>query len=168
MAYDAKAVANMFLDLAAKDGTKLTPMKLQKLVFYAHGWNLGLRGEPLIADEVQAWQYGPVVPALYHEFKRYGSGAITEHATEFNLDDFEFVAPSIPKTDTKSRELISRIWDVYGKFSGIQLSELTHQEGTPWSTTLREAEDVRNAVIPPEVMRTYFAARIAKKDASRE
>ncbi|MCC7437458.1 MAG: DUF4065 domain-containing protein [Armatimonadetes bacterium] len=63
--YDSRIVGNSFLDIALKDGTALTPMKLLKLVYIAHGWHLGIMGKPLISDEVQAWKYGPVIPKLY-------------------------------------------------------------------------------------------------------
>jgi len=44
-------------------------MKLQKLVYYAHGWHLALNNEPLIDEQVECWQYGPVISSLFHEFK---------------------------------------------------------------------------------------------------
>jgi len=48
MAYDAKIVANYFLDLADRDHVFVSPLKLQKLVYLAHGWSLALRGRPLL------------------------------------------------------------------------------------------------------------------------
>ena len=63
--HDSNKIANEFLRLAKESGQSLTPMQLLKLVFIAHGWMLGLYGEPLISDDVQAWKYGPVIPDLY-------------------------------------------------------------------------------------------------------
>ncbi|WP_131993555.1 type II toxin-antitoxin system antitoxin SocA domain-containing protein [Dokdonella fugitiva] len=40
-------------------------MQLLKLVYLCHAWTLGLLGRPLLREEVQAWRYGPVFPALY-------------------------------------------------------------------------------------------------------
>ena len=81
MAYEAKAIANYFLEKAKAEGNSLTPMQVQKLVYFAHGWYLGLFGEPLIKESVQAWSYGPVIPSLYQEFKRFGNQGIDELAT---------------------------------------------------------------------------------------
>ena len=57
-------IAVEFLELA-KNQThykEITTMQLLKLVYIAHGWMLGLYDKPLISDEVEAWQYGPVIP----------------------------------------------------------------------------------------------------------
>lgn len=53
MTVEALAIANEFIDLAAEREEQLTPMKLQKLVYYAHGWWLGLTSQPL------AWRGNP-------------------------------------------------------------------------------------------------------------
>src|SRR5699024_341384 len=69
--HDSKVVANRFLKLAQEAGDTLTPMQLLKLVYIAHGWMLGLNGRPLIRDDVQAWQYGPVIPRLYNAVRSF-------------------------------------------------------------------------------------------------
>src|SRR5262245_29920187 len=74
--YSALAVANYFLDLAKAKGLALDPMKLQKMIFFAHGWSLALYDEKLIDEPIQAWQYGPVVQSVYHEFKSFGAARI--------------------------------------------------------------------------------------------
>src|SRR5947209_3400405 len=80
MPYDAKAIANYFLDLAEAEAKSLTPMKLQKLVYYAHGWHLALTGRPLLDEEIQAWSFGPVIRSLYNEFREFGAEPITRRA----------------------------------------------------------------------------------------
>ena len=69
-------VANWFLDRADKDGKPLDPMKLQKLIYFAHGWHLALTSKPLINEHPEAWAYGPVIPSIYHRFKKYGRDAV--------------------------------------------------------------------------------------------
>ena len=59
-----EGVANAFLKKSQKDGTIITQMKLQKLVYIAHGWMLGLSGKPLVNQEPEAWERGPVFPQL--------------------------------------------------------------------------------------------------------
>ena len=38
----------------------LTPLKLQKILYYAQGWSYVWDGVPLFEEEFEAWQYGPV------------------------------------------------------------------------------------------------------------
>lgn len=167
MSYDAKAVANYFLDVAADHNSSLTPMKLQKLIFFAHGWFLAVYDEPLIADQIEAWQFGPVVPSIYHEFKHARSGAISTKATEFDYSDFELVEPSVPKTDKSSRELMHKVWRTYGKLTGVQLSNLTHLPGTPWANARANLEgDGRNVPIDDESIKTHFKALAERNRAA--
>lgn len=158
MAYNAKAVANYFLQLAKDKGTSLTPMKLQKLVYFAHGWNLALHEEPLIADTIEAWKFGPVVPSLYREFKYFGNGVITAFANELDLEEFDIVEPKIPDDDVQAKALIVRIMETYGSLSAIQLSKMTHLNDAPWYRVRQDSGDVgrSNAPIHEELIRDYF------------
>ncbi|HLK12366.1 MAG TPA: type II toxin-antitoxin system antitoxin SocA domain-containing protein [Candidatus Binatia bacterium] len=158
MPYSAKAIANWFLK---RD--ELSPMKLQKLVYFAHGWKLGLRGTPLINEEIEAWDYGPVVPDLYHEFKQFGSAPITAFATRWKLDDGKprLVQPLVPPDAVDTQALLRRIWKVYGHKTGGQLSAITHLPDSPWSQIRREC-NTRGAVIPNERIAAYFK-RLAQR-----
>lgn len=170
MPHDSKAVANFFLDIARAEGKDLSPMKLQKLVYFAHGWFLGLSDEPLIDEQVEAWPYGPVIPSLYHEFKRFGNEPITEPASELDFDDSlpggcAFRTPSIednPAGNLKyTREFLKRVWDIYGVYTATQLSNLTHEPGTPWDQLLRRYNGhlPKSTDIPQETIRDYFKSQ---------
>lgn len=151
--YSAKAVANAFLDIAESEGAKIAPMKMQKLVYIAHGWALGLLSKPFINEEIQAWKYGPVIEDLYHEFKRYGSNYICHKATNMSLDQQSLKivqeTPSLAVEDTEAFQLVKKIWDVYGKFTGPQLSNITHMKDTPWDTVFNGEHQrvITNSVI---------------------
>lgn len=157
MAYPAIAVANEFRH-AAK-GESLSPMKLQKLVYYAHGWYLALHDEPLIEEQVEAWQFGPVVPELYRQFKYCGDGDITRPATELGggLKSYE---PRIKdENDMSSRhalDVIQSVWSAYGEYSATKLSNATHKPGSPWSKTY--SPGCRSVVIQNELIKDYFKA----------
>ena len=160
MGHSAKAIANAMLDVAREHGASVTPLKLQKLVYIAHGWSLGLTGEPLVMDQVpEAWQYGPVFPSLYHEFKEFGKDPITSKATDFNIGSefsFDVVEPFVPENDTYTWALLRKIWDQYGKYGGVALSELTHRAGTPWEQVWSKSGGVKNAVIPQDVVKRHY------------
>ena len=160
MPYTTKSIANFFIELAEASGEKLSPMKLQKLVYYAVGWYAGYTGKPLVDDAVEAWQYGPVFPSLYQEFKRFGSGAITEKAVEF-ADGFQRRVVQ-PPSDPNVRQFLSNVWASYGKYTAITLSEMTHASDSPWDRTWQNAKGVRNADIPFEVIEQHFKEAVAK------
>lgn len=122
---ESVTVANRFLDLAKRRGDTLTPMQVLKLVYIAHGWMLGLYGRPLISDEIQAWQYGPVIPRLYNAMRRFKSSPVEGPLPERGPGDL----------DANEASIVDQVYDIYGAMSGPALSRLTHAEGTPWAMT---------------------------------
>jgi uncharacterized phage-associated protein len=157
--YSPKSIANYFLDLARASGESITPMKLQKLVYYAHGWYAGQMGKPLINEAVEAWQYGPVIPSLYHEFKQFGASVITRKACEFDGSKFQEV--SLPE-DPSIRKFLENIWGSYGRYTGITLSEMTHATGSPWDTTWNECQGMHGADISFDRIQQHFRAVVEK------
>ena len=160
MPYTAKQVANEFLVLAREDGKPLTPMQLQKLVYFAYGWYLAITGERLINERVEAWQWGPVIPSLYSEFKRFGSDAITDLARDIAQRPYRMSAGD-PLKYGEAMLIIKRVWDIYGKYNASQLSGMTHEPNSPWSQT--PEKDVKGTDISDEVIAEYFRS-LAKNE----
>jgi uncharacterized phage-associated protein len=165
MPYSPKAIANYFLDLARANGDSISPMKLQKLVYYANGWYAGYTGNSLINEAVEAWQYGPVIPSLYHEFKRFGGGPITSKACDFDPSNLEFVEVPLP-ADTSILAFLANVWTSYGKYTGLKLSEMTHAQGGPWDETWKHAQGVKGADIPLSLIVEHFRVAIDKSKAA--
>jgi uncharacterized phage-associated protein len=138
MAYSAMAVANAFIS-RAKEGKlpALTPMKLQKLLYFAQSWSLAQEGEALFDDFFCRWKYGPVIPSLYHDFKEYGANAITGQGGHFVEREGKLlrVTPYVGEDDRETWSLIDDIIRVYGEYSGAQLSAITHQPDSAWTVT---------------------------------
>lgn len=126
LGHQSRDVAKYLLWLARQANDPLTPMQLLKLVYLCHGWMLGLHGRPLITEPIEAWAYGPVVPSVYQAYKKYGSGSISE-CPEIEPQGF----------DGDERKVMAQVFAGYGKYSGIQLSQLTHQQNSPWSLTFQ-------------------------------
>jgi len=160
-----EAIANFFIDRAlAGECDDLSQMKLQKLAYYAHGWSLGLRGQPLFAEPVQAWRYGPVILSLRREFRDVGRDPIRRKAREVSYEDGRFreYEPEVTP-ETEEVELLAGVWDIYKDFTPIQLANLTHRPGTPWSQVASHYRGniPKGITIPNELMKEYFA-RCAK------
>ena len=148
MAYSAIKVANEFLRLARMSAPPqpITPLKLIKLVYIANGWSLALLNEPLVSESAEAWAYGPVMPSLYRAIRSYRSFPVTDL----------IVNDSDPQeVDGEDAELINAVFLAYGKLSGIQLSNMTHLPGTPWSDTWSHGAG-RNVIIPPELIAQHY------------
>jgi uncharacterized phage-associated protein len=157
MIYSAKSIANEFLNLAQEKGEGLSPMKLQKLVYYAHGWYVGMTGKRLINEEIEAWKFGPVIPSLYQEFRKYGSSPIQEQATEIvglETTGFKIRDVSTPESD-EIKKFIKNVWNAYGKFTAIALSDMTHAVDSPWDKTFKDSETI-NRDIPFELIKSHF------------
>ncbi len=183
-AYDPRAIANHFLDIAESKRVghgalqdDLTPLKLQKLVYFAHGWNLALKGEPLIDEQVEAWTHGPVIPSLYFAFRNHGNQPIDAKYVDveyaYAMDGTPFVRsrhePSLrdhPGQEAYTRSLLDRIWEVYGHCTASQLSTMTHQPGTPWDTVVKKwgGKVPRGTDISMESIKAYFEELASAKE----
>lgn len=146
----AKQVADYFLSLVDDEvGDALSNLKLQKLVYYAQGFHLALEGEPLFAETIEAWEHGPVIPALYRGLQQHGPEPVPAPLNGVNRTEYpEHV-----------RELLDEVYSVYGQFSAWKLRNMTHEE-RPW----REAYDRGPAsAIELDVMKDYFATLVNAK-----
>jgi len=117
----AMVVAKYILHQRNQQSRETTPLDLLKLVDLAHGWFLGIYGNPLIQEAVYAWPYGPVVPVIYETFRSYRGDPI-DLVPANNCNDL----------DSKQRAVIDETLRVYGDLSSWQLSAITHQPGSPW------------------------------------
>lgn len=123
--YKSLAVANYLLDKAKSNGNTLTPMQLIKLAYIAHGWMLGKYQAALLLEPVEAWQYGPVIPSIYHAVKHFRSSPVE------SIDGYSQYAP-IQFTDNE-KEIMDIVYNKYAKYDGLILSSATHQPQSPWS-----------------------------------
>ncbi len=153
------AVANAMLTLALAQKAPPTQMKLQKLLYFAHGWHLALYDAPLVDETFQAWPYGPVLPTVYHEFKSFGVLGITTLGTEIvslPTGELNWVPPVIADLTGIVQPLLEKIWEVFGTYSGGQLSDMTHAKGSPWKQIHDRYGDTRNVAIPDDLIKDYF------------
>ena len=140
---------------------RISPLKLQKLIYFSHGWHLAFEDKPLIDELVQAWQFGPVIESIYHEFKEYGSGNINKFATIYDPDSKRFVKAMMESNDTSTKEILNEIWIAYGKRTAIQLSNATHLPGTPWYQTYRI---IGANVIDNDLIKKYFKSKLEESN----
>lgn len=136
---DAKEFANLLLDWAQEICVAVTPMKLQKILYYCHADFLSFHGVALIADDFEAWQFGPVISSVFQEFKVYSGEPISGRARRFNpiTASTEEAPPSIL---AEIEDDIKSIFNVYIRFSATNLSHMSHVENGPWCEALSRFE----------------------------
>lgn len=109
----------------------LTQLSLYKITYFAHGWYLVETGEPLIAQDFEAWRLGPVVKVLRDEFSKFHDNPITLRAQK--LDIFTGIRSLVsPELNPSDANFVSDIFDAYHIHDAWKLSEMTHETGSPW------------------------------------
>jgi len=72
----SRHVANSVLQACRARGIKdITPLKLQKLIYFLHGWHLAFTDKPAVSERFLAWRYGPVLDSIYREFRHFAISA---------------------------------------------------------------------------------------------
>lgn len=155
--YPATTIANEFLRHAAEDGESITHMKLQKLVYLAHGFYLAISGgDPLIKEKIRAWKYGPVINEMYAAFSKYGGEPVQKPYKTYAVQDGKigFVAAGLDDDDEDelANAVVHRVWSVYGNRSAIELSAMTHRPGSPYRTAVSQGR----RVIPRQIILDNF------------
>ena len=104
----------------------------------------------MIREHVNAWQYGPVIPEIYHRFKAYG-------AKQINFADLpESKEPD--SFDKESKDILHEVVDSFASFTGGQLSELSHRNGSPWHKVWYDSRgnEVRGAIINDDLIKSHY------------
>ena len=52
-----------------ESGSTITPLKLQKILYYAQGYYLAMYDEALFPEDFQAWAHGPANEQIYEKYK---------------------------------------------------------------------------------------------------
>lgn len=145
MAYDVNEIAKKIISKVDLDaGDAMTNLKLQKLLYYMQGFHLAMFDKPLFDNEIEAWMYGPVVPAVYENYSPQGKNLLynEEGYTPIQLQDEE-------------EDLFNQVYEAYGQFSAVKLMNMTHDE-TPW----KSVEIGKGNIISHKLLKDYFITRL--------
>lgn len=144
--HDSRAVANRIIEITDEKGVLVTLLHLIKLVYFAHGWHLGLHHRPLIRHTVEAWKYGPVIHEVYDAFRPKPPQSVRAPVVRQKGYKGKFT----PEEDL----VITWVCKKYSAMSPAALTRLTHIPGSPW-------DQVRGhgyyAKIPNGLMEKYFS-----------
>lgn len=155
--YNPLVISNYFIEKSISDidyANDLTIMKLLKMVYISHGWFLAYNDRPLISDAVLAWRYGPVIVKIYNAFKHYGKSPVSSLV---DISGNNYISSSeLPNENMQ--KFLEPIWENYKKYSGLELSSLTHQSGSPWDITYHKHG--KNSIIPNDLIKSHYKKKI--------
>lgn len=147
------SIANYFVQRALNEKcTDFTILKMMKLVYIAHGFQLAVFKQSFFDDAedfVQAWQYGPVIPSVYNAFKakydKYINGKVDTRA-ELDPDDPD---------EADAMKVCNFVWNMYGDKRAFSLVDMLHAPGTPWVECYTEG---KKNTIPDYLTAEYFSS----------
>lgn len=139
--YLATEVAQYIILKCNQLGKTISNLKLQKILYFVQAEFLVSQEEPCFKEEIEAWDFGPVVPNVYRHYKAYGSANIPavfdEKVCPFNREE---------------RKLADEIIGECAKYSASTLVEVTHNQ-SPWKKAYKKK---RGSVISNESIKNFF------------
>lgn len=140
--YSAIDIAIYIIWYCKNHGYTISNLKLQKILYFVQAEFLVSAGAPCFYQDIEAWDFGPVIPEVYHEFKIYGSSGIPK--SEGNNSNILIL--------NRDKKMINEIVDECANYSASYLVEITHNQD-PWNDAY---ERYCNNVISNDSIKEYF------------
>ena len=128
--YDVLNVARFVINYCNDMKYDITNLRLQKLLYFIQAYYIGVKNKSaLFNEDFEAWDFGPVVPCVYHEYKSFGGNDIPKINKYFEgMTIIKYDEKMILKTD---RNNISHVIDMFKNVSTSRLVSITHGQD-PW------------------------------------
>ena len=136
--YKAMDLSKYIVSKCIEDGHPISNLQLQKILYYIQKDFLS-RGDQAFEDEIEAWQFGPVIPDVYYHYCGFGSMPIS----------FQFEKYEIDPTD---REYVDEIVEHKRNLNPWDLVEETHKKNGAWDQVYCNGKG-NHKVIPIELIR---------------
>jgi uncharacterized phage-associated protein len=157
MVHDGRAIANFILDHCDQKGRPTTNLALQKIVYFCHVWSLVQFNRPLVKHKFEAWEFGPVLPYLYREFKNFDRLPVKSRATQIDpLDGSSRIVEY--QFDPQTLVFLRDIVDFYSRMRASDLVELSHVAGGPWHQIWNHSGQVKPGMkIEDEQIASFYS-----------
>jgi len=132
---------------------EITPLALQKLLYYAQGFYYALRGNYLFTEDCEAWVHGPVYTEIYPRYKPFGYDPIKSEC--------------IYKLSEEKISLLDGILKAFACYNGKILEKFTHSE-VPWNKARigKSDNESSNEIISKSSIAEYFTNIVEKYNIS--
>ncbi len=120
-------VVNTILTHARNANIPVRPLKLQKLLYFFHGFYLrDNQAQGLLKESFYAWPYGPVIPSVYYHFRDQRDKPIGL------LSELGGKAYIYSEKKTDVYKVLNNPMSGYWEKSDMELSDLTHRKNGAW------------------------------------
>lgn len=162
MSYNVLDICRHVINYSNEHDYGISNLKLQKVLYFIQAYFLinKKNHNPCFDEKIEAWDFGPVVPEAYHEYKQYGNGDIPTIKSYFYIDkDDIWNSKRVEYNDDiinpNDKQLIDKVIDKFSDYSATDLVSLTHRQ-SPWIDAYAPH---KNNEITIESIRRYFNAR---------
>lgn len=132
---------------------EVTPLALEKLLYFSNGVNYALNGKRLIPEESQAWAHGPVYPQMYNRYRKYGYKPIDDgiNSTHGCLTS---------KLTCNELKAIDLVINTFGLYSPKTLERISHSQ-KPWKEKRigYKDEEAGREVIDERSIKAFYTDR---------
>ena len=145
-----------------KDLEEVTPLLLQKLLYYVQGIHLALYDEAVFPEECEAWIHGPAYHRIYTLFKDFRYNPIDD-------ERFSLLAGCEESLTREEKLVIRLVTKTFGMYSGKVLEKITHME-KPWCDARGDLieETTSDRIINKNEIKSYFKQVNKQYDISSE
>ena len=144
---DSVLVAKALQWMASTHEVSLNISQIQTILYNAYGVYLATKGERLLSEHPQVWQYGPVFPRAYKHLKKNAGNGQVEHDMLRNdsPDRYEFIR----------RCFMRFAWTSAGSLNAPHIAQ-----DSPWKKTKDSNSDKLGVRIEDELIRQWFLPRV--------
>jgi len=146
-------IAAFFIEESKEDG--VTNLKLNKLIYLAHGYYWGNFQNPLITDGelAEAWKYGPVYRSVRNVFGAFKSGNVPPAYAAISMDAI---------SSDEEVDFLNQFWQTFKNASAWYLVKMLHEKGSPWDIVWNHQRGKRStgSSIPDYLTRAYYTGQV--------
>lgn len=155
--YNVLDICRYVINYSNSNSNGISNLKLQKILYFIQAYFLSETKKPCFSDRIEAWNFGPVVPKAYHEFKQYGASNIPyiTNYIEYSSNNLWSATSKTFNSDIileNDKKRINFVLDTFANYSATDLVDLTHNQA-PWKEAYAHGQ---NTEITISEIRKYF------------
>lgn len=135
--YEAINLSQYIVSKCVDDNCPISNLQLQKILYYIQKAFLQQKNNAAFSDDIEAWQFGPVVPNVYYHYCGYGAMPILLIHENYNIR-------------SEDETIINQIVEQKRKLNPWTMVEETHKENGAWAQTYEKG---KHNVIPLELIK---------------